>query len=142
MDRMSAWNDKMIAEFREGNGTAGRFGRALVIMHTIGAKSGAERLVPVAGFPQDGGWMVVASKAGSPKHPDWYHNLTKHPRFEVEYAAEGDGIGTAKVDAVEITDDAAYGAAWKTVTTTMPGFLDYEKTTEGRRMPIFQLTKV
>jgi len=60
MDRVSDWNDKMIAEFREGNGTAGRFGRALVIMHTTGAKSGHERLVPVAGFPTDDGWMVVA----------------------------------------------------------------------------------
>jgi deazaflavin-dependent oxidoreductase (nitroreductase family) len=142
MDRVSDWNDKMIAEFREGNGTAGRFGRSLVIMHTIGAKSGHERLVPVAGFRTDDGWMVVASAAGSPKHPKWYHNLTEHPEFDVEFAADGDGIDTAKVDAVEITDDAAYDDAWKTVTTTMPGFLEYTKTTEGRRMPIFHLTKV
>jgi len=142
MDRVSDWNDKMIAEFREGNGTAGRFGRALVIMHTIGAKSGHERLVPVAGFRTDDGWMVVASAAGSPKHPKWYHNLSKHPEFDVEFAAEGDGIDTAKVAAVEITDDATYDDAWKTVTTTMPGFLEYTKTTEGRRMPIFHLKKV
>ena len=139
---MSDWNDKMIAEFHEGNGTAGRFGRALVIMHTIGAKSGNERLVPVAGFPTDDGWMVVASAAGSPKHPGWYHNLTTHPEFDVEFAAPGDGIDTTKVKAVEITDDDAYDSAWSTVTTTMPGFKEYEKTTQGRRMPIFQLTKV
>jgi len=142
MDRVSDWNDKMIAEFREGNGTAGRFGRALVIMHTIGAKSGHERLVPVAGFRTDDGWMVVASAAGSPKHPKWYHNLTRHPEFDIEFAADGDGIDTAKVDAVEITDDVAYDDAWTTVTTTMPGFLEYTKTTEGRRMPIFHLKNV
>ena len=139
---MSDWNDKMIAEFREGNGTAGRFGRSLVIMHTIGAKSGEERLVPVAGFRTDDGWMVVASAAGSPKHPKWYHNLVKHPEFDVEFAAEGDGIDTAKVRATEITDDAEYDDAWTTVTTTMPGFLEYPKTTQGRRMPIIHLTKV
>lgn len=138
---MSDWNDTMIAEFREGDGTAGRFGRSLLILHTIGAKSGEERLIPVAGFPMEGGWMVVASAAGSPKHPGWYHNLITHPQFDVEFAAEGGGIDTAQVDAVEITDDAAYDAAWKVVTTTMPGFLEYEKTTEGRRMPIFRLTK-
>jgi len=142
MDRVSDWNEKMIAEFREGNGTAGRFGRSLVIMHTIGAKSGQERLVPVAGFRTDDGWMVVASAAGSPKHPGWYHNLIKHPEFEIEYAAEGDGIDTAKVRVTEITDDAAYDAAWKTVTDTMPGFLEYPKTTQGRRMPILHLTRV
>src|SRR3954470_232544 len=142
MDRVSDWNDKMIAEFREGNGTAGRFGRGLVIMHTTGAKSGEERLVPAAGFRNDDGWMVVASAAGSPKHPGWYHNLKKHPAFDIEAPAEGDGIDTVPVEAVEITDDAAYDAAWATVTSTMPGFLEYPKTTQGRRMPIFQLKEV
>lgn len=136
---MSDWNDKMIAEFREGDGTEGRFGRALVILHTIGAKSGEERLVPAAGFRNDDGWLVIASAAGAPKHPGWYHNLKKHPEFEIEAAADGGGIETVQVDAVEITDDAAYDTAWSTITSAMPGFLDYAKTTEGRRMPIFQL---
>ena len=141
MDRVSDWNEKMIAEFREGNGTAGRFGRGLVIMHTIGAKSGHERLVPAAGFRNDDGWFVVASAAGSPKHPGWYHNLKKHPEFDVEVPLDGDGIETVKVSAAEVTDDAAYDAAWAQVTSTMPGFLDYPKTTQGRKIPIFQLTK-
>ena len=141
MDRVSDWNDKMITEFRENDGTAGRFGRSLVILHTIGAKSGEVRLVPAAGFRNDDGWLVIASAAGSPKHPGWYHNLKKHPEFEIEAAAQGDGIETAQVAAAEITDDAAYDAAWTTITTTMPGFLEYPKTTQGRRMPIFQLKK-
>ncbi|MEO6534187.1 MAG: nitroreductase/quinone reductase family protein [Pseudolysinimonas sp.] len=138
---MSDWNEKMIAEFRENNGTAGRFGRGLVILHTIGAKSGEERLVPAAGFRNEDGWMVIASAAGSPKHPGWYHNLKKHPRFEIEAPAE-EGIETAQVNAVELTDDAAYDKAWTSITTAMPGFLEYPKTTEGRRMPIFQLQRV
>jgi deazaflavin-dependent oxidoreductase (nitroreductase family) len=140
MDRVSDWNDKMIAEFRNGNGTAGQFGRGLVIMHTIGAKSGQERLIPVAGMRNDDGWLVIASAGGRPKHPGWYHNLKKHPDFDVEVPADGDGIETAKVTAVELGDDD-YPAAWKAFTTRMPGFLEYEKTTEGRRMPIFQLKK-
>ena len=142
MDRVSDWNDKMIAEFREGNGTAGRFGRALVIMHTIGAKSGEERLVPAAGFPTSDGWLVVASAAGSPKHPAWYHNLKKHPEFEVEAPLADDGIETVRVRAAEITDDAVYDDSWARVTATMPGFLEYPKTTQGRKIPIFQLTRV
>lgn len=141
MDRVSDWNDKMIAEFREGNGTAGRFGRGLVIMHTIGAKSGQERLIPVASMRTDDGWLVMASAAGAPKHPGWYHNLKKHPEFEIEAAADGDGIMTAKVTAVELGDDE-YPAAWTAFTTQMPGFLEYEKTTQGRRMPLFELKKV
>jgi deazaflavin-dependent oxidoreductase (nitroreductase family) len=141
MDRVSDWNDKMIEQFRDGNGTAGQFGRGLVIMHTIGAKSGQERLIPVAGMRNDDGWLVIASAGGRPKHPGWYHNLKKHPDFDVEVPADGDGIETAKVTAVELGDDD-YPPAWKIFTTRMPNFLEYEKTTEGRRMPIFQLKKV
>lgn len=134
-------NDKMIAEFREGNGTAGRFGRGLVLMHTRGAKSGEERLTPVAGFRNETGWLVIASAAGSTKHPAWYHNLVTHPEFEIEAAAEGDGIETTEVTAVEIEDDVDYATAWTHITTASPGFLEYEKTTGGRRMPIFKLRR-
>ena len=137
---MSDWDDKLIAEFRENNGTTEQFGRGLVIMHTTGAKSGEERLVPALGFSNDDGWLVVASAAGAPKHPGWYHNLTKNPEFEVEAAAEGDGIETTTVTATELSDES-YPAAWQQVITTAPGFLEYEKTTEGRRMPIFQLSR-
>jgi deazaflavin-dependent oxidoreductase (nitroreductase family) len=141
MDRMSDWNQQMITEFRENNGTAGNFGRGLVIMHTIGAKSGQERLIPVASMRNDDGWLVMASAGGRPKHPGWYHNLVAHPQFEVEVPADGDGIETATVTATELGDNE-YPEAWKAFTTRMPGFLEYEKTTEGRRMPLFQLTKV
>ena len=138
---MSDWNDRVMAEFRENEGTTTQFGRALVILHTLGAKSGEKRLTPVAGFRNDTGWLVIASAAGSPQNPAWYHNLVTHPQFEIEAAAVGDGIETADVTAVEITDDAAYASAWTTITTAMPGFLEYPKTTQGRRMPIFQLEK-
>ncbi|HEU0206089.1 MAG TPA: nitroreductase/quinone reductase family protein [Pseudolysinimonas sp.] len=138
---MSDWNDKMIAEFREGDGTTGQFGRGLVIMHTIGARSGQERLIPVVSMRSDNGWLVMASAAGAPQHPGWYHNLKKHPEFEIEAAADGGGIETAQVTAVELNDDE-YPAAWTTFTTEMPGFLEYEKTAQGRRMPLFELKKV
>jgi deazaflavin-dependent oxidoreductase (nitroreductase family) len=136
---MSDWNNKLIAEFRENDGTAGRFGRGLVVMHTIGAKSGEVRLVPAAGFRNDDGWLVIASAAGAPKHPDWYYNLAKNPEFDIEAAKEVEGVETIRVTATEL-EDADYPAAWSRITTQMPGFLEYEKTTEGRRMPIFQLS--
>ena len=139
---MSDWNDSMIAEFRENNGTTGTFGRGMILMHTTGAKSGEERLVPVVGFPQGGGWLVTASAGGAPRHPDWYYNLTTNPDFPVDVAADGDGIDTVNVKASEITDNSAYDSAWSTITTAAPSFLEYPKTAEGRQIPIFQLTKV
>ena len=141
MSEMNDWNAKMIAEFREGNGTAGRFGRGLIIMHTVGAKSGDERLAPVAALPHDGGWLVCASKAGAPTHPGWYYNLVANPRFEIEAALPEDGIETVPIVARELTDDAEYDAAWATFTASYPGFIEYTKTTEGRRMPLFQLAR-
>jgi deazaflavin-dependent oxidoreductase (nitroreductase family) len=138
---MTDWNDMMIAEFRDGDGTTGQFGRGLILMHTLGAKTGDERLTPVLGFRNDEGWMVVASAAGSPKHPAWYHNLVAHPQFAVEAAAADGGIETVDTTAIEITDDAAYDAAWQTVTAIAPGFLEYPKTTEGRKIPIVQLQR-
>ncbi len=137
---MSDWNDRMITEFRENGGTAGRFGRGLVILHTTGAKSGELRLVPAAGFPTDDGWLVIASAAGSPKHPGWYHNLRAHPELEIEAPGVPDGIETAAVTATEL-GDADYADAWKRITTEAPNFAEYEKTTQGRRMPIFHLVK-
>ena len=72
---MSDWNDMIIAEFRANGGTVERFGRDLVIMHTLGAKSGEERLNPVMGIPEDGAWLVAATAAGHPSDPAWAHNL-------------------------------------------------------------------
>lgn len=135
------WNEMMIAEFRANEGTTKQFGRRLVLMHTLGAKSGETRLTPVAGFANEAGWVVVASAAGSPKNPGWYYNLVTHPHFAVEVAADRGGIETAQVTAVEITDVDAYRATWTTVTEIAPGFAEYPKTTEGRKIPLFQLSR-
>jgi deazaflavin-dependent oxidoreductase (nitroreductase family) len=141
MDRVSDWNDNMIADFRANDGQTGRFGNRLVLMHTVGAKSGKTHVIPVLGLPQsDDGWLVIASAAGSPKHPGWYHNIVAQPSFEVESANTG-SITTSQVSAHEL-DDSEYAAGWAQFTALGDTFLDYEKKTEGRRMPIFRLTKV
>ncbi len=141
MDRVSEWNDNMIAEFHKNDGQTGRFGNRLVVMHTTGAKSGKTHLIPVLGLPQgDDGWLVIASAAGSPKHPGWYHNIVATPSFELESANTGT-IVSQKVSAHELTD-AEYPAGWAQFVALGDTFVDYEKKTEGRRMPIFKLSKV
>ena len=89
LDDMSDWNTQVINEFRANGGKVAQFGEApLVILHTIGAKSGAVREIPLVTLLQPHRMVVFASAAGSPKHPDWYFNLLANPEISVEYQTE------------------------------------------------------
>lgn len=135
---MSDWNDMIIAEFRENGGTVQRFGRSLVIMHTIGAKSGEPRLNPVMGLPDGGAWLVVASYAGQPVDPAWAHNLRAHPDLDLEVASANGGIDTVAVHAEELPEPERT-TAWSRFTAASPGFSSYEEKTD-RKFPIFRLS--
>lgn len=137
---MSDWNDRVIAEFRANDGVTRGWGKSLVVMHTVGARTGGERLAPVMGRRDgEGGWYVVASKGGAPTHPAWYHNLVAHPRFDVEAHVDG-GIQTVPVEARELAG-ADYDAAWAMFTERSPVFQEYADKA-GRRLPIFHLVRV
>jgi deazaflavin-dependent oxidoreductase (nitroreductase family) len=130
------YNQPIIDEFRANDGkVGGRFaGATLLILRTIGAKSGQVRESPVAYFPEDDGSMVVvASKAGLPTNPDWYHNMKANPRFEVEVGAD-----TVPVTAEEITG-SDYEAKWAEIVAKAPGFGDYQTKTT-RVIPLVRLT--
>ena len=86
---MNDWNAQIIAEFRANGGKAAQFGDApLVILHTIGAKSGALREIPLVALVQGDDMYVFASRGGAPTNPDWYHNLKANPEIDVEYGTE------------------------------------------------------
>lgn len=87
---MNDWNQRVIQEFRANGGkVTGRMGSApLLLLTTTGAKSGKHRVAPL-GYLTDGNRLIiVASKLGSPTHPDWYHNLLAHPEVTVEVGNE------------------------------------------------------
>jgi len=105
------YNDRIISEFRENGGTVTTgHGSGLLLLHSIGAKSGEERIHPVLGIADGDGWLIAASKGGSPENPAWYHNLLAHPETEVEVPA-GDHVDTVAVRA-DVVPDADYPAAW------------------------------
>ncbi|UFS60426.1 nitroreductase/quinone reductase family protein [Subtercola endophyticus] len=139
---MTDFNDKIIAEFRANDGvvqTAG-FGASLVLLHTTGAKTGAERVSPVMAQPQpDGSWLVAASKAGAPENPAWYLNMLAHPDMAIE-AVTGNGVETVEVVAEDLKG-AARDAAWATFTEKAPGFLDYQVTAGDRLIPVVKLSR-
>lgn len=132
----SSWNDQVIAEFHANNGTVARFGRNLVLIHHIGAKTGAERVAPARALRDDpDSWLVAASKGGAPENPAWYHNLLAHPDVRIETPDDG----TVAVHAEEL-HGAARDAAWERFKEASPGFRDYEQKT-SRIIPVLVLRR-
>ncbi|KAA9145846.1 nitroreductase family deazaflavin-dependent oxidoreductase [Microbacterium lushaniae] len=129
-----SYDDGIIEEFRANRGTVGRFGRSLVLLHHVGAKTGTERVSPVMGIRDGEAWFITASKAGADEHPAWYRNLLAHPDVEIETPDDG------KV-AVHATDlvGAERDAAWAQFLAASPGFRSYEQRTT-RIIPVLRLS--
>jgi deazaflavin-dependent oxidoreductase (nitroreductase family) len=130
------FNRTVIAEFRANAGrVAGALtGTPLILIHHIGAKSGIERVTPLACSPQGGRrYAVVASNGGSPTHPGWYYNLKAHPTIKVEFRTE-----TFMVLAEEL-EGPARDALWPQLIAASPS-LDGFQATAARKIPLFMLT--
>lgn len=135
---MSDRNQKIIEEFRANEGRVGGpfEGAAMILVHHVGAKSRSERVTPLVHFPDgDGRTVIVASAAGAPKNPAWFHNIKANPQIDVE-------VGTERYEALaeEITGPER-DEFWKRVVSERPGFADYEKSTD-RTIPLLRLTRV
>jgi deazaflavin-dependent oxidoreductase (nitroreductase family) len=130
------WNARVIAEFRANDGkVGGQFaGAPMILVHHFGAKSGVERVNPMVWFPDGDRMLIIASAAGSPKNPDWYHNLKAHPRVPVEV-----GTDTFPV-VVEELPPAERDEKWAAITAVMPGFADYQAKV-SRVIPVLALTR-
>jgi deazaflavin-dependent oxidoreductase (nitroreductase family) len=136
------FNTRVIREFRENDGKVGPpfEGAPMILVHHIGAKSGAERVTPLIYFPESDHYVIVASAAGAPSHPAWYHNLKTTPDITVELAT-GSGVDTFTAHAEEIAGDER-DAQWDKLVRLNPGFGDYAKKTEGiRTIPLLALTR-
>lgn len=136
---MSDFNRTVIDTFRSQGGTVPRFGRALVLLHHVGAKTGAERVSPVAAIPDGDGWLIAASKAGAPDNPAWFHNLLAQPDVRIEVPDGDDGVATVPVRAVRL-EGAERDAAWERFTAMSSGFADYERRTT-RVIPVLRLER-
>jgi deazaflavin-dependent oxidoreductase (nitroreductase family) len=132
----AGYNQPIIDEFRANGGAVTHFGRGLVLLHHLGAKSGTERVTPVASWKTaPDAWLIAASKAGAPENPAWYHNLLAHPDITIETPDDGE----VAIHVTEVTG-ADYENAWQEFTSHYPGFLDYQKKTD-RTIPVLRLTR-
>ncbi len=133
----NAWNKEVIAEFRANGGKCGGMfeGSPMVIVHTTGAKTGAERLNPLVPLLDGDRMYVIASKAGAPDNPDWFYNLKANPDVSVEYLTD-----TFAATAVEISDEAERSRLYDIQVSRSASFGDYKAMTT-RRIPVIELVR-
>lgn len=135
MPKRRGFDDKVIAEFRANEGKPGGpvAGQDILLLHHTGARSGVQRISPLAYLQVEASFAVFASKAGAPDHPAWYYNLLAHPDTSVEVGTE-----TVKVRA-RVAEQAEREVIWNRQKERFPAFADYEKKAAPRAIPVIVL---
>jgi deazaflavin-dependent oxidoreductase (nitroreductase family) len=136
MSNPNDWNQQVIAEFRANDGVVGGpfENVTILLLHTIGAKSGKARLNPLATIADGEDYIIIASRGGAPTNPDWYHNLVANPEVKVE-------VGTEEFNAIaEITQEPERSQQYERMAGKFPAFADYQKNTE-RVIPVIRLSR-
>ena len=137
---MSIQNERNMAIIQEFRANAGKVGgpfagKSLLLLHTVGAKSGQARINPVACIRDGDRLVVIASKGGAPTNPDWYHNILANPLVSVE-------TGTEQFQArAAITAEPERTRLYNQMVARMPGFDEYQRKTM-RIIPVIILTRV
>lgn len=127
----------LIATYKVTGGLVGARMRGLpgILLTTTGRKSGEPRTVHLPYIPYDGDMMIVASFAGGPKNPAWFHNLTANPRVTVQYKRD-----KFEAEATQITGDEL-ASAWELVAVKGSWYVDYQAKTE-RPIPLVRLHRL
>ena len=133
-DDVQDWNRQIIEEFRANQGrVGGQFeGAPVLLLHTTGARSGAQRINPMMYLDRDGRRYMFASKAGADTHPDWYHNLVAHPEVTVEV-----GTDTYQAAARPVAEPGRT-RVYDEQARRYPGFEEYRQKT-SRVIPVVEL---
>jgi deazaflavin-dependent oxidoreductase (nitroreductase family) len=132
------FNQQIIEEFRANGGRVGGLfeGARLLLLTTIGARSGAAHTT-LLGYLPDGGerTLVIASAGGAPNHPAWFYNLVANPRVKVEA-----GVFTYDAQAV-VLEGAERDRVFARAVEADPGWADYQAKTT-RVIPVVALQAV
>ena len=133
----TAFNEKIIEEFRANKGIVGApfEGTPLMLLGTRGAKTGAARINPLA-YTMDGDDMIIiASFAGSDRHPPWYHNLVANPGVTVE-------VGVERYEAIaSIVEEPDRTRLYSQIEAELSAFTGYREKT-ARVIPVIRLSRV
>ncbi|MFB9308201.1 deazaflavin-dependent oxidoreductase (nitroreductase family) [Agromyces hippuratus] len=133
----SAWARKQAEAFEASNGESSNTlrGMPIIVLTTVGAKSGKLRKTALMRVEHDGEYAAVASLGGAPRHPVWYWNVKKHPHVELQ-----DGGDKHDYEARELEGEERE-IWWARAVEAYPPYADYQVKTE-RLIPVFKLTRV
>ncbi len=133
----SDWAREHAEKFMDSGGTEATDlqGKPVILLTTVGAKTGKIRKTPLMRVEHDGQYAIVASLGGAPKNPVWYYNVKKNPRVELQ-----DGTVTGDYDAREVFGDEK-AAWWERAVEAWPDYANYQTKTD-RQIPVFVLTPV
>ena len=134
---MSDFNENVINEFRANDGKVGGpfEGASMMLLTTTGAKSGQARTRPVV-YTKDGDrFVIIASKAGAPTNPDWFHNLVANPEVTLE-------VGDERFPArATVTSGEERARLYDAQAALMPRFAEYAQQTT-REIPVVVLERL
>ncbi len=130
------WVRDQVEEYESSGGTRGTTlrGVPVVVITSVGSRSGKLRKNPVMRVQHDGVYAAVASKGGAPEHPSWYRNLVEHALVELQ-----DGPARGDYTAREVSGDER-AAWWVRATEVWPDYADYQTKTD-REIPVFVLER-
>src|SRR5258707_9444493 len=133
----SDWARENAEKYMESGGADGTElqGKPVILLTTIGAKTGKIRKTPLMRVEHDGEYAVVASLGGAPKNPVWYYNIKAHPHVELQ-----DGRVTKDYEAREVVGDEK-APWWERAVAAWPDYANYQKKTD-RQIPVFVLTPI
>jgi F420H(2)-dependent quinone reductase len=131
------WSREQADKYAESGGAeaADMKGMPIILLTTVGAKTGKLRKTPLMRVEHGGEYAIVASLGGAPKNPVWYYNVAKNPRVELQ-----DGSVTRDYDAREVFGDEK-AVWWERAVDAYPDYADYQTKTD-RQIPVFVLTPV
>jgi len=133
----SAWARKQAESYEASNGqkSADLRGRPIIVLTSVGAKTGKLRKTALMRVEHEGVYAVVASMGGAPKHPVWYHNLTANPHVELQ-----DGATRRDYTAREVSGEEK-AVWWERSVAAWPDYATYQAKTD-RQIPVFVLEPV
>lgn len=131
---MRAKNREVIEQFRAGGEIPGMHRERLVLLTTVGARTGNLHTTPMMFHRDNDRLLVIASNAGAPKDPDWYRNLVADPHVTVEVGDETYAAVAAPATGAE------YERLWSMITELYPFFADH-KVKAGRDIPVVVLSR-